>query len=93
MACCLTESGDFNGGWTAQIADTQQFLQIDLGNVTMVTGVLTQGNFAVDQWVKSYTLAYSNIDGNFTSYNNDQVNLKKIEPDRNKAKKFNILHT
>lgn len=39
----------------------------------MVTGIVTQGNFAVDWWVKSYTLAYGNVDGNFKTYNNDQV--------------------
>ncbi|KAL9959225.1 hypothetical protein ACROYT_G036322 [Oculina patagonica] len=68
----LTNDGLFDGGWTPQYQNTLQFLQIDLGNVTMVTGIVTQGNFKVNWWVKSYTLAYGIVDGNFTAYNNDQ---------------------
>ena len=79
LVCCLINSGLFDGGWTAQYVDTKQFLQIDLGNFTMVTGIATQGNYANNWWVKSYTLEYGNLDGNFTNYNNDQVCLKTVK--------------
>ena len=67
------KSGSYEGGWTAQGNAVTEFLQIDLGNVSMVTGIATQGNEQKQWWVTRYTLAYGNQDGNFTAYSNDQV--------------------
>ena len=65
--------GSYGGGWVAKYTDVNQFLQFDLGNVTMVTGVVTQGLSNNDWMVKSYTLAHS-LDGvSFTSYGDGQV--------------------
>ena len=50
-----------------------QFLQIDLGNVTKVTRISTQGCHNRDRWTKTYTLDYSEDGGTFTSYHNGQV--------------------
>ena len=66
-------SGSHEGGWTAKSNDLLQFLQIDLGNITMVTTIATQGHSANAWWVKSYTLDYANGDGNFTAYRNGQA--------------------
>ena len=65
--------GSYEGGWTAQYSNTEQFLQIDLGNVTMVTMIATQGHSVNAWWVKKYTLDFGNGDGNFTAYNNGQA--------------------
>ena len=65
--------GSFQGGWISQYKDTNQFLQIDLGKVTKVTRIATQGRYDAGWWSKTYTLAYS-VDGRtFMLYNNGQV--------------------
>ena len=50
-----------------------QFLQIDLENVTKVTRIATQGRSGTDWRTKTYTLYYSEDGGAFISYNNSQV--------------------
>ena len=60
--------GSYGGGWAAQYNDVKQFLQFDLGNVTKVTAVATQGRSNADWMVTSYTLAYSLDGGSFIPY-------------------------
>ena len=48
-------------GWFAGTQDVHQWLQVDFGEVTQVTAISTQGyNSALNRYVKSYTLSYSN---------------------------------
>ena len=60
--------GSYGGGWAAQYKDVDQFLQFDLGKVTKVTAIATQGRSDADWMVTSYTLAYSVDGGSFTPY-------------------------
>ena len=60
--------GSYGGGWAAQYNDVNQFLQFDLGKVTKVTAVATQGRSDANWMVTSYTLAYSVNGGSFTPY-------------------------
>ncbi|XP_065827926.1 EGF-like repeat and discoidin I-like domain-containing protein 3 isoform X1 [Oscarella lobularis] len=58
--------------WCAAQNDQNQFLQIDIGYVTTVTAVATQGrskdiNNCCDQWVTSYSVQYSK-DGYLWNY-------------------------
>ncbi|XP_071801580.1 retinoschisin-like [Asterias amurensis] len=47
------------GGWHPYAADTNQWIQVDLGNPTYVTGVLTQGrNGGAAQWVTKYKVQF-----------------------------------
>ena len=62
------KEGSYAGGWAAQYNDAKQFIQFDLGNVTKVTAVATQGRSDADWMVTSYTLAYSLDAGSFTVY-------------------------
>ena len=48
--------------WAALHNNNQQYLQVDLGKETLVTGVATQGRADCDQWVTRYKLSYS-LDG------------------------------
>ncbi|XP_078372679.1 uncharacterized protein LOC144656323 isoform X3 [Oculina patagonica] len=61
-----------DGAWCAKTNDKQQYLQIDLGEVTKVCGVASQGRPGfIDQggwFVKTYTLAYSKDGENWTNY-------------------------
>ena len=59
--CNRVESGKV---WTAQYADTDQYLQVDLGTIMKVSGIMTQGNPQADEWVSQYTLQFSDKDRN-----------------------------
>ncbi|KAK3717343.1 hypothetical protein QZH41_011575 [Actinostola sp. cb2023] len=51
-----------SGSWSAKTNQAGQWIQVDLGKVTKVSGIATQGRYDADQWVTGYTLQYS-IDG------------------------------
>ena len=57
-----------NKCWIARPSDTNQWLQIDFKYKATVTEILTQGRTQYDQWVKSYTIAYSDNGVNFETY-------------------------
>ena len=48
----------FIGAWCPNVADTNQWIQVDLVNTTYVTGVLTQGRSDDAQWVTKYKVQY-----------------------------------
>ena len=60
--------GSFNGGWISQYADANQFFQIDLGSVTKVTRIATQGRDDAGWWTKTYSIDYSVDEGTFQPY-------------------------
>ncbi|EDO41037.1 predicted protein, partial [Nematostella vectensis] len=51
--------GSKTGAWSARYNNAEQWLQVDLGELSEVYKVATQGRQDLNQWVKSYTLAYS----------------------------------
>lgn len=65
-----------SGAWAARANNLNQWLQIDLGQVTKVTRVATQGRNYSPSWpfgphlqfVTRYKLQYSNDGGNFQYY-------------------------
>lgn len=54
-------------GWRAQIANSDQYLEIDLGRIIPIYGVVTAGNPMDDEYVKSFKVLYS-TDGVAYSY-------------------------
>ena len=68
------KSGSFNGAWIPKTRDMGQWIQVDLGNITKITRIATQGRQDAAQWVKSYSITYSLEGGPFLPYNNNQVN-------------------
>ena len=60
--------GSFNGGWISQYTDAYQFYQIELGSVTKVTRIATQGRDDAGWWTKTYTIDYSVDGGTFQAY-------------------------
>lgn len=65
----LRRNDPLMGAWSSKSNNDYQWIQVDLGRVTRVTGIATQGRQDFDQWVESYILRYS-LDGNvFTSHN------------------------
>ena len=63
--------GRREGAWTAKYNDNNQWLQVDLGVQATITEILTQSN--ANQWVKTYTVSYSNDGHNFFAYRVDGV--------------------
>lgn len=55
------ESGGKRGGWIASKNDLNQWIQVDLGSYTRVTGIATQGRGIAyyHQRVTNYKLEYS----------------------------------
>ena len=47
------------GSWVAATHNEHQWLQVDLGNWTRITGISTQGRLGASQWVKTYRVSYS----------------------------------
>ncbi|XP_033635562.1 retinoschisin-like isoform X1 [Asterias rubens] len=55
----LPPDDDTIGAWHAKVKDTNQWIQVDLGNPTYVTGVLTQGRTGGNaQWVTKYKVQF-----------------------------------
>ena len=61
--------GGKTGAWSARTNDVNQYLQVDFGHRTKVTEIETQGREdCCNQWVKSYTVSYSNDNNNYKPY-------------------------
>ena len=60
-------TGVKRGAWSSRVLDLKQWLQVDLGSYTIVTGVATQGRNAprIREWVTKYSLQYSTDGVNF----------------------------
>ena len=68
----ITVSARFNEGgcaWSNRDAiDPYPWIQADLGDITRVTGVATQGRCNHPQWVLTYTVSYSSDGQNWEFY-------------------------
>ena len=71
------KSGSFYGAWIPKTQDMGQWIQVDLGKITKITRIATQGRQDSAQWVKSYSISFSLEGGPFLPYKNNQVNKDK----------------
>lgn len=60
------------GSWVPQTSDKKQWLQVDLGTKTQISGISTQGHPDGYFWAKSYLLRYSNNGVVFEVYSPEQ---------------------
>lgn len=60
--------GSTRGGWIAKYNNRNQWLQIDLGAKSRVKRICTQGRYDANQFVKSYTVSYSQKGDKFVPY-------------------------
>lgn len=60
--------GRLGGAWCAKRSDRRQWLKIDLGGLTRVSRIATQGRQNSDQWVTSYYVSYSTKGYRFITY-------------------------
>ena len=64
------------GSWSSERSVIGEWLQVDLGTVVMVTKIATQGrnsNNLVSQWVRQYTIEFSENGTKFQQYGNNKV--------------------
>ena len=65
--------GGKTGAWSTLRNDVHQWLQVDLGATTEVTGIQIQGRQEADQWVTSFEISYSSDGTTYTPYQNSKV--------------------
>ena len=56
------------GGWTTDVHNANQWIQVALQRYTKITGIATQGRSDASQWVTKYKLLYSNDGVTFQYY-------------------------
>lgn len=71
-------SREGEGAWCALENDGAQYLQVDLGQVHIITGVATQGKYEISEWairfrawVTNFSLAFSDDQMSWTNYVED----------------------
>ena len=57
-----------SGSWSSKANNLNQWLQVDFKYTATITDILTQGRGRHNQWVRSYTVSYSNDGVNFKPY-------------------------
>ena len=74
------QKGSKQGGWKARPRDRNQWLQVDLASFTTVAGVATQGrnSYKWRQWVKSFSIQYSDDGVIFQFYKETQDSSAKV---------------
>ena len=70
--------GSTRGGWIAKYNNRNQWLQVDLGTTSRIKRIATQARYDANQWVKSYTVSYSNNGVRFFPYRHGK-RIKVIE--------------
>ena len=60
--------GGKKGSWSSLLSDNNQWLQVDLQQMTRVTRIATQGRNGDPQWVTKYKLQYSEDGHTFRFY-------------------------
>jgi hypothetical protein len=61
------------GAWCAKYNNANQWLQVDLGKVTKVTHIATQGRQDYNQWVRTYSVQYSLNGRRFVDYEGGKI--------------------
>ncbi|KAL2089506.1 hypothetical protein ACEWY4_014194 [Coilia grayii] len=55
-------SQGYGCAWLSKFQDTSQWLQVDLREVGVVSGILTQGRCDADEWITKYSVQYRSDD-------------------------------
>lgn len=64
--------------WLSKFQDTNQWLQIDLKEVKVVSGILTQGRCDSDEWVTKYSVQYRTNEKLNWIYYKDQTGNNRV---------------
>ncbi|XP_030837366.1 lactadherin-like [Strongylocentrotus purpuratus] len=65
------------GAWVAAFNDNNKWVKVDLGEDTLVTGVITQGRTSINERVTSFQISYSRDDTNWTFALEEHCGVRK----------------
>ncbi|KAI1885123.1 hypothetical protein AGOR_G00216940 [Albula goreensis] len=68
----------FGCAWLSKFQDINQWLQIDLKEVSVVSGILTQGRCDADEWVTKYSVQYRTYEHLNWIYYKDQTGNNRV---------------
>uniref|UniRef100_A0A671PD07 Retinoschisin-like n=1 Tax=Sinocyclocheilus anshuiensis TaxID=1608454 RepID=A0A671PD07_9TELE len=71
-------SQGFGCAWLSKFQDTNQWLQIDLQEVRVVSGILAQGRCDADEWTTKYSLQYRTQENLNWIYYKDQTGNNRV---------------
>ncbi|XP_075937674.1 retinoschisin-like [Anarhichas minor] len=68
----------FGCAWLSKFNDLHQWIQIDLKEVSVVSGVLTQGRCDADEWITKYSIQYRTVETLNWIYYKDQTGNNRV---------------
>ncbi|XP_061636779.1 retinoschisin-like isoform X1 [Phyllopteryx taeniolatus] len=68
----------FGCAWLSKYNDLHQWLQIDLREVGVVSGILTQGRCDSDEWITKYSVQYRTVEALNWVYYKDQTGNNRV---------------
>jgi len=71
-------SQGFGCAWLSKFQDNSQWLQIDLKEVQIVSGIMTQGRCDADEWITKYSVQYRTDERLNWVYYKDQTGNNRV---------------
>ncbi|MBN3303048.1 XLRS1 protein, partial [Amia calva] len=71
-------SQGFGCAWLSKFQDSSQWLQIDLKEVKVISGILTQGRCDADEWMTKYSVQYRTDENLNWIYYKDQTGNNRV---------------
>ncbi|XP_039214350.1 retinoschisin [Crotalus tigris] len=68
----------FGCAWLSKYQDTNQWLQIDLKEIKVISGIITQGRCDTDEWMTKYSVQYRTDENLNWVYYKDQTGNNRI---------------
>lgn len=66
--------------WLSKFNDQHQWIQIDLKEVGVVSGILSQGRCDADEWITKYSIQYRTVETLNWIYYKDQTGNNRVGP-------------
>ncbi|XP_038658475.1 retinoschisin 1a [Scyliorhinus canicula] len=71
-------SQGFGCAWLSRYQDNQQWLQIDLKKISVISGIITQGRCDTDEWMTKYSVQYRSDKAFNWVYYKDQTGNNRV---------------
>ncbi|CAI5772301.1 F5/8 type C domain-containing protein [Podarcis lilfordi] len=68
----------FGCAWLSKYQDTNQWLQIDLKEIKVISGIITQGRCDADEWMTKYSVQYRTDENLNWVYYKDQTGNNRV---------------
>lgn len=76
--------------WLSKYQDSSQWLQIDLKEIKVISGILTQGRCDIDEWMTKYSVQYRTDEGLNWIYYKDQTGNNRVSGVHSKLSSVHI---